>query len=467
MANYQVSNPTDNQLKAYYEVCARKRITPVDTSHLTKASIGRELERVYALPEVASEKQIAMLKDMLQELVNAGIDGVRMPSAKFWENVGADRNKCSEWIQNTQKLRAKHFDKLPANESQIERIAEMYLFPDVEWESYGINIKIYTSTYDAFITEEVMPIKENNEGVKITLPKHVAISGSFYGESTWRTMTHIEFMEELKKKLTHSQASAILDQYSVRFNTWLRARSSDIQKQQIREIEARLANLYTPKEVVAATMDTPFIVKNANGAGVDCETPFELAEEVETDETPTPSVRFREWNPLGYVGMTQEALDMLSREEANTYIRQLRYELQDNRLRSATGAQNLSGDAEEARTAQNQSKAKTQEFNNLNNFLYGLSDIVGNYFECDSATIESLRHEALQIFFNGSSEEKQSDIRGQIIDFMKQAVLSKSIQFTGLMNLADRSELASSFIDELITDKEIAVQILQLQRAQY
>jgi hypothetical protein len=161
----------------------------------------------------------------------------------------------------------------------------------------------------------------------------------------------------------------------------------------------------------------------------------------------------------------------MSREEADIYIRQLRKELQDRELRNIGGAQNLDYEnygIEEARTAKNEQDARTKEFKELNNFLYGLSDVNGFLFESTPYTSDSLRAEALQVYYrNGASEEARLELKEKIKDFVRYAVISKSIKFTGLMSMADRSDSAGDLIDELLEDKDFAQACMKLQRTQY
>lgn len=451
------TNHSAKQLEFYYSLCSRKARAPKDTSSLTIAQLGQEIEYLLALPMPASAKQRETLTSMLQELVDAGIPGIRMPSRKFFDSLTMD--SINSWFEKTRAIRGQHFDKLPANEQQIDRISAMYLFPEVEWETYNINIKIFTSTYDAYISEEVQEESIDFGGFRI--PRSRKINGSFVGESNWRMMTHQEFCKELKAKLTHASASAILDRYTGSYNGWLRTRLTDGQKRQIRQIENRLASIFVPKEVTVFEMDQPFESQTEIG-----DTNFEA----DTDVPFVESRKTSRYNPVAYTPIGEAELGMYSREEADKYISQLRYELQNQELRNIGGAQELSGDFEQIRTAKDVARARTQEFDALNNFLFGLSDIVGSAFESNSRTVDSLRHEALQTFFdktNGASQENKDALKHQVLDFIRMAVESKAIKFMGLMNLADKSDLANEFIDELIEDQVFAQKLMKLQRSQY
>lgn len=243
-----------------------------------------------------------------------------------------------------------------------------------------------------------------------------------------------------------------------------------------------MANLYVPKEVTIYHIDQELGSEGevmeegggfeSEGFDVDYNT-FSDIDSPFAQDTGKKSVVEWKNSQNGYVFTDDIQLDMMDRNSAEKFIKQLQYELTLPSLRASTGAQNLDyADAsiEETRTASDIARARTDEFKNLNNFLYGLCDVVGMHFEVDGRTVESLRHDAVQIFFdreNGASDEKKQALRNEITDFMKLAIMNKCIKFEGLMNLADRSQMAGELVDELIEDPAFAVQLMKLQRNQY
>jgi hypothetical protein len=481
---------SNKQLTFYYEVCSRKGKAPKDTSSMTPFQLSQEIEHMLTLPNRASEAQENTLRTMLKELVDAGIPNVRVPGDKFWSNFEMwNATTASKWIEDAQAIRAKHFDVLPATEQQIERLSLMYLFPEVEWESITRQKQEIHEYWECDDEDDKMRYKKE----KITYTEETVIQRKIYldeerdGVQLWRYMDDKEFKSELKK-LTHQQASGLLDKYSGAFTAWERTRITRGQKTQIRQIENRLASIYTPKEVTAYDLDQPFNLGDFGDTNVSEDVPFQ-----------NNTKKVDNWNPRAYEPLKEQQLDMMSREEADVYIRQLRKELQDGELRNVGGAQNLDYaeyGIEEARTAKNEADARTKEFKELNNFLYGLSDIVGVAFEVidtttDNAgnvvkmvtTPDSLRHDALQVFFDtklhikvggkvvetgaGTTQERKDELRAQITDFVKEAIRGKSIKFDGIMALADRSEIANEILDEIILDPDFAVELLKLQRSQF
>lgn len=470
------------QLTFYYEVCSRKGISPKDVSTMSPFQISQEIEHILTLPNRASENQLNTLRSMLQELVEAGVEGVKVPPQRFFDSLNYD--KASNWIEQTRQLRAKHFHILPATEQQIERLAKMYLFPEVEWESVTRQREEVVETFVAPTDggESQLTRKKVTYTEETVIQRKIFLDEEREGTRLWRYMTPDEFKAELKK-LTHQQASNLIDKYSGSFEAWNRTRITMGQKNQIRQLENRMASIYTPKEVTAFDLDQPFELELGDtNVEVDVDSPFQVK-----------SKKVDNWNPTAYEGLKEQQLDMMSREEADIYIRQLRKEMQDRELRNIGGAQNLDYadyGIEEARTAKTVADARTKEFKELNNFLYGLADIVGLHFEMVETaevdgqmirmvtTPESLRHDALNIFFNygkradgadagGATQEKKDELRANIIDFIKLAVRQKSIKFDGIMALADRSDIASEILDELILDKDFAVELLKLQRNQF
>lgn len=430
----RTTGATAKQLETYYAQCARKKVTPKDVSGFTFQEMSAELQRIFDLPLPASEPQVHALKTLLQELVDAGLPGVKMPGEAFFEKLTTE--SASAWIEKSRQLRAQNMDIMPASQQQVERLCEMYMFPDMNWESVT---KTKTIQEDVWVTPEdggesrlesrkITYTEESSIRTKVMMDEYVN------GKQLWRFMTPDEFKEELLTKLTHAQASRLIDEHASAFEAWKRTRLTQGQYNQIRQIENRLANIYKPRVIVDASEDNPFDFGQEDS-------PFNV-----TSDT-------RQWNPVAYEPLSEEILSLFSREEADDYIRQLTYELRNPELRNIGGAQDLDYSdygIEEARTAKDEATSRTHAFRDLNNFLYALSDITGNYFEVDGHNTESLRHEALQVFFNNASVEGQQRVHREIVDFVKLAIQKKALRFDALIRLADRSELASEIVEDMI-----------------
>jgi hypothetical protein len=426
--------PTENQLNQYYAQCARKKVAPKDVSSFNRGQMSEELQRIFDLPPAPTDAQLEALKNLLAELTNAGVPGVKMPPASFFERL--NRDTASSWIEKSRQLRAQHMDIMPASDQQIDRLVEMYTFPDMNWDSISKQTTHIEEVYD--MPEDGGESRLTSRSITYTeetsIRTRINMEGEVNGKQLWRFLTPDEFRLELKEKLTHQQASRLIDEHQGAFEAWRRTRLTRGQYNQIRNIENRLANIYKPRVVTESTSDNPFEFD----AG---DTPFNV------------SSTKQQWNPSAYEPLAEQIIGLFSREEADDYIRQLTYELNNPELRSFSGAQDLDYadySIEEARTAKTDEQSKNNQFKELNNFLFALSDITGNYFEADGHNVESLRHEALQVFFNGASMEKREAVRTNIVQFVKNAILSKSIKFDALIRLADRSEIATEIVDDMI-----------------
>lgn len=422
---------SDARLKFYYEVCARKQITPLNVMEIAPVALGKEIERILELPAPASDKQKEMIREIIAELVSIGVEGIKMPSQKFFDSLTGGRDgSASQWIERLQKKRTENFDKLPITEQQLERLVEWYACPDIPFEEFGVSMRIYEEHLQVYSTDLHTPD---------VLEKRM-----------WRRATPLEFRDQLTRRLTHSTASRLIDQYSGVFSVWMRDRASDSQKKQIRRLEERLSTVYVPKEVTLYDLednggDNPF---GANGS----------------------SKKHANWNPISYVGMDEVQIGLLSRDEANKHINRLRYELQAKELYNTSDAQSLSGDFEDMRTAKNEASARTKEFTELNNMMYALSDVVGNHFELsyptddgEVTTVASLRQDAMRVFFNGGSEEAKADVRGQIVDFMKDGLVRNCITFKQLIEMCDKSNTAMEILDALTDDMEFSRILMKKQ----
>jgi hypothetical protein len=263
-------------------------------------------------------------------------------------------------------------------------------------------------------------------------------------------MTNVEFRDELKTKLNHTQASRIISEHQGLHEAWARTRLSRSQYNQIRRLEERMANLYTSRP-----MSEP--ISMLDGGEIDI--PFTLAS------------RKEEYSPRAYEPLAEELIILFDAEEANVYINQLNYELKDAELRSATNAQEYAPNSDEAedatRKAKNEADRRTKEFKAINDFMYGLSDVVGFGFEQLSngmpITVDSLRADALQVFFNGSTQEAKNDLFLQVVDFVRYAVESENVKFNAIIALASGSEVANEILEHLLQDKEFAQFLMMLQ----
>lgn len=460
--------PSESQINSYYQQCERKRITPQDVSKMSRAELSAELQRIFDLPLPARETQITALKEVLAELVNAGVPGVRMPSEKFFLSLNVQ--SASKWIDDVRAIRAQNLGMMPPSDEQLDKLVRMMMFPDIEWESI---VGERTETHEYYeADDEDDKLRYNKESIHYTTNTSVnrkVFLNEYIGEGEnikqlWRFMTKDEFREELKVKLNHTQASRIISEHQGTHEAWARTRLSRSQYNTIRQLENRMANLFTSRP-----MGEPIAMLDGGEADV----PFALAS------------RKEEYSPRAYEPIAEELIILFDQDEADMYINQLQYELKDSELRSSTNAQELpysefvhnvtKEGVEEIRDAVSEADKRTKEFKAINNFMHGLSSMVGFGFEQQAnihgemvlVTVDSLRADVLQVFFDNGTQEAKNDMFLQIADFVKYTVESEAVTFNQVLSLAEGVELANEVLDYLLEDKAFAQLLIALQRKQF
>lgn len=460
------------QLEFYYDLCKRKGILPKDVSQLTIRALGDEIESMQVIPDKASPEQLNYLNRILQELCDAGIPGVRIPTPKFWDSLTKDNFQF--FLDKANRIREKHFDKLPANQWQIDRIMSMYLFPDIDWENLSVMREDHVEAYNEEGIRESSRHIMYTESITIS---HKEYTGGFIQKpdgtviKAWRFKTKDEFRKELESKLTHAVASRIIDRHYNDYVEWMRDRCSSFQRTRIRQLEQRMANIYVPKSITVFDMDMPFDMpftdEEDDNSGLDTN-----VDEVDITISVTTK-KVDNWCPTAYEPLQDEHLEMMSSEEANAYIQRLQYELGNRNLRNVGGGQEMHEAFSTPMRPKTVAELRTREYTGLNNFLYGLSAIVGQEFQANSVDCDSLRHHALNVFFtaphedggeNGAGEELKTKLRNEIIEFVMIAIETNSITFDGLLNLASQSEYANDLINDMIERGDNAKIILQQSR---
>lgn len=467
---------TDSQKATYYKMCMLKNVEPKDTSVMNMNEMRTEIDELIKLPFPASAEQKKLLKDLMNEMLEAKVPGVKKVPDELIESLSSERIR--EQIDKAKKLQAHYYDKVAPTEAQLDELIKYYLYPGITWEHYEVQTKIFFNTYSAFVMDETE--EESVDFCGFRIPKSRKISGSFVGESSFRLKTPDEFRKECKSKLTHAQASRIIQRHREEYNQWLRSRASEDQKKLIRRLEENLANIYVPKQVEQYDLDMPFSLIDENGAFIDESIQPEEVDEMELlpfyldDELDVRSKKFDKWNPPAYEPIADEILDMMGRDEARKYIDCLMNELSDRRLKARTNAQEFmrydefesAEERESLRSDVNEDKIYENHFEKFNEFLYGICRIIGREFECNQHNAESLRHHVAKLFMEKIETEHVVEVKQQIMEFMLEAVFSKSIDFRGLMLLAEDNQIASEFVDEIIDNPYTARELLKLQRYQ-
>lgn len=466
-------NPaTERQKSAYIRMCLAKEVMPIDVSTLSFPEMSKEMDRVAQLDFPLSQNQFELLRSLCDQMTQVKL--IHPVSDNALKKLS--RSKASEKINSARALIAQHQHLFPPDENQIERLMELYQFPSVDWESYGVQTKVFLETYDAYVIEDVEEERVDFHGFKI--PRSRKIKGTFVGHSTYRLKTRSEFREELMSKLSHDQASRIIDRYREEFNEHRRQRISPSQKNYIRDLEGRMANLYIPKKVEVAQMDTAYFILDNDGHSIECDENDTFSEremEMEFDEEEEQYVPKKGGiHMMAYAPLSDEMLDNFTRATAREYIDFLQNELVDRRLKAPTNAQEFRRNEREYESEQEREKVRSMEdeesayrvhFEQINQFMYELSRIVGHELEVNQHNAESLRHHVVQVFFE-KDKEKIHRLQGEILDFISTAIDKQAFKVIELFFLADRSQIASEIIDELCNSPKYAPRVLSLLRSQ-
>lgn len=334
---------TEGQRRFYFDLCQRKRITPKDITKFSFDQLDKEIKELRNAPDPASQSQIDKINELTKELIELGAD-VNMPSDDFFKTLtGGREGSASALIQTLFNMRTKMNEIAPPSGAQLQIMIDWYLCPDIPFESFS--------------AEEVYPMKEGanvaeSQTITLSINRKVNLEGGF-----WRMMTPTEFAEELRAKLTKRQASKFIDKYRGVFYEWKKTRITENQINYIREIEARLNNMYTPQQVEWAVV---------NG---------------EMQQITKPNTR-TQYLSKAYEPMDINYLAQLSYEEASKLIDQLKGELEIiNNIPTMHGEEQIYSDTQEIfeqnRQASNNKDALIKEFNKLNDLIYAVEAILG------------------------------------------------------------------------------------------
>ena len=264
-----VNPPSLAQVEFYYNQAGYKGVTPIPMGTLlrmSKKAIWDENERLKAIAGPASEAQINLIKTKIEILRSYG-EEIGTPSDEALSRLtGGQEGSASRLINALMAKEASWKGREPITEKQAEVIAKFFPCPDVPYEEIGIDIRIDL------------------------------------GDGLWRRITRDEIKTKLMNdKVLKSDASKFIDAYRGAVHTWRETRASQGKRTHIRELEARMANISSPREVqISIDMEGNII-----------ETLLGDTEAYQAAYTPIDEV----------------VLELFSEEEADKYIDQLKAEL--------------------------------------------------------------------------------------------------------------------------------------------
>lgn len=405
----RVSAPTQKQIDYYLDLCQRKKIRPKDINKFTFEALGKEIEQIRQLPDPASERQIEKIKQLWQEINNLG-ENLKPFSDEFLNSLtGGATGTASQLIETLMKKRMELNEVAPPSDAQLQIIVEWFLCPDIPFENYDIQKKvILDSTYEK--DGEVL--------------------------NHWRYMTPDEFANEVKSKMTKKQASEFIDRYRAMFYDWRKTRITQQQIRYIRELEQRLANIYTPKQVEFAINEDGEVVEIKHGSSRDTRGDLQT---------------------VAYEPLTEMQLAQMSYEEASLFIDQLKSELERKELYRYG---DIYGDDQQAledkRSAKDRNDAIIREYTALDDLIYKLEALAGY----ENLDLHGLIKETLLEGEDHRSEEAKNAIKEfmlQTID-VKRGFSQVMKDINRLQVMCEESMIATAILEELT--KEVMTELI-------
>lgn len=336
--NTALSKPTPNQVRFYNDLCERKRITPKSINSFTFDQLAKEIEEMRKMPDPASQRQIDKIRELEKEIIELGGDLKPISQAVLNSLTGGREGTASSLIQSLFDMRTNMNEVAPPSDAQVQIIVEWFLCPAINFEQFGITKRVYLDHLNSYSTDVDSPD---------VLEKRL-----------WRSVTPTEFAEQIKKKMTKKEASRFIDDNRGTFYEWRKTRITSQQVNYIRELEKRLSNIETPKQVEWAVVDGEIVqITNTKHKG--------------------------EYYAEGYTPFSDMQLAQMSYEEASEWIDRLKYEisLKNSGYQSMHNEEEVYGDNqqnfEDNRKAKNEHDARTEEFNKLNDLIFALEAILG------------------------------------------------------------------------------------------
>lgn len=405
----RVSAPTEKQIQYYLDLCQRKKVQPKEIKLFTFETMGKEIEQIRQLPDPASDRQIEKIKQLWQE-INDLCGNLKPFSEEFLNRLtGGAEGTASQLIETLMRKRMELNEVAPPSDAQLQIMVEWFLCPDIPFEYYGIQKKIYLDS----TTEK--------DGEVVSL---------------WRYMTPDEFANEIKSKMTKKQASEFIDRYRAVFYDWRKTRITQQQIRYIRELEQRLANIYTPKQTEFAVNEDGEIIEIKQGSSRDAR---------------------GELQTVAYEPITEMQLAQMSYEEASLFIDQLKSELERKEFyRYGDIYSDDQQVLEDNRGAKDRNDAIIKEYTALDDLIYKLEAIAGY----ENYDLHGLIKETLLEGEDHRSEEAKNAIKEfmlQTIDFKRG--FSQVLKDLGrLQVMCEESMIATAILEELT--KEVMAELV-------
>jgi hypothetical protein len=370
---------TQRQVDYYLDLCKQRHVAPLNYTKMNYDELQKviaELRSFYP----ASEKQIQTIKDKVTNLQELG-ENIAMPTAEVFNKLtGGREGTASNLIGALIEMEKKYADQLPPSDAQLEFLVQMYLCPDIPFESFDISRRI-------IIDEE---------------------------KGLWRKPSPDEFAEEIKKHMKKTEASKFIDDHRGTFHDWKQTRIRPQQLSYIQELQKRLISIKSTSVMEWAV--------DMNGQLVQVEKHVQ-------DKT-------SEYDPTAFIPLEDVQLLMFSTEEASKYIDILKSE--QNKRYSNQGTE-PDQTFEGLRTVETEKQLKDKEFKELNNLMFKLEKVAG--YE-DSDLHDSVTSLLIEKYAPEDEAKVLVENKHKIKEFMDELIESGAIDVEGLIELCKDSTIA-------------------------
>lgn len=413
------SKPSQGQIKYYNDLCNQRNIKPESIEGWTFEKMSETIGELLKF-KPASPKQLELIKEKVTKLTQLGKE-VQVPQSL----TGGLDGTASKFIGELIEMEKEFADLDKPSDKQLEMILGMYLCPSVNFEDYDINKKIVINglSEDEMDRLDVLTAAKD-KGVWSELPDgnwgYIQMSAEQGKEldsleerlenTQWRLMTPLEFKKELTTKLNKKQASELIDKNRGAFYDWKNTRVRPEQMKYIKTLEERLSYQYKPRTIEYAV--------DENG------------ETIEVDAYGSESISGTEYTP-----MTDDQIIMLSVEDADTFINQLKSELE--RKEGSTLIEEYTD--QNIRGSRNQGEALEIEYKAFHDLMYKLMAVVG--YEDEELVLAASKG-----LVSDHTHESQAANREYIREFMVQAIADGAITFNQIIELTSESETAQKIL---------------------
>ena len=417
-----MARPPSEKMKAFYlDLCKMHGIEHNEIMLQSAQALSREIERLRALPQPATDKQKEMIMDLAQELVDMGIKDTR-PSQAFLDKLTGGRDgTASQLIEKMQAIIKRNEHISMPTQKDLEFLVSMFLCPDIPFEEMGANRRIPITKLTAWGSDYSVEAELEARIFRKPTPSEFA--------DIIRKATHINSEGEVVKSFTRTSTMRFIDQYRGVFFNWKRTRITANQIQRIRELEKRFA-MYSKPHVVEMAWDD---------------------EEQLSYEINTAPSRERKVTQYTYEPIDELQLMMMSQDEASDYINRLTWELDESQqhLYRFFEESDESQTFESIRQAQDEHAWKIKEFTALNDLMYKLEAIAGYKNEAihvipwiDKTDRSTYINDAFLTGEDESNKKKRKEIR----DFMLYLLQEGYTNFGALMMMCEDSEVAQEIL---------------------